>query len=457
MFRAADYVAETINLPKPKRPETGPEAAVPLNVTSQNQKQISKLQDDIEELLDKIDYPSSAVKQILLDNSKYIPKPAKPIIPKIVITPNNENDNCRPSDFNLRDVTPRNNETSETDLIRFSSRSIIAQEVSSVHDTSKSDKNGNAIRNVVREIDTSSGSPQLPEISIPLESESDSYLPEFNLQEPAFSELLNSTTPSSQCHVDGPNLSDIHFSDYRDTYSNQSINYDLMPDLSVLNEKSEHLNNEVSGNNLPVVIVDSIDLSRSNSSSLNQDLSSTTVSNNIPDFNALSLSQNKSKTEEIRSNSSPSRSNSINISSCDSNSRPCNSPLPHLSLNTQLPHFSYHDLMKATNNFNENLYTDEIANGRFLGSGAFGSVFLAFGLMERPVAVKKLMLENVDYVDIDATVTKQFKNEVEILSHYKHENLLSLVGYSCDGCTYCLLYEYVQGRDLSVRLQVSSY
>lgn len=75
--------------------------------------------------------------------------------------------------------------------------------------------------------------------------------------------------------------------------------------------------------------------------------------------------------------------------------------------------------------------------------------------MDGPVAVKKLVLSNVDVVNVDDTVTKQFRNEVEVLSRYKHENLLSLVGYSCDGPTYCLLYEYIPAGALKDRLQVS--
>lgn len=71
-----------------------------------------------------------------------------------------------------------------------------------------------------------------------------------------------------------------------------------------------------------------------------------------------------------------------------------------------------------------------------------------------PVAVKKLVLSNVDVVNVDDTVTKQFRNEVEVLSKYKHENLLELVGYSCDGPTYCLLYEYIPAGALKDRLQV---
>lgn len=140
----------------------------------------------------------------------------------------------------------------------------------------------------------------------------------------------------------------------------------------------------------------------------------------------------------------------------------CASPLPNLSLNTILQHFSYCELEIATNRFDKAPHinslvkgnNEEERNGRFLGSGAFGSVFLALGLLEKPVAVKKLYLNNPDFVDVDDPVTKQFKKEVEVLYKYKHENLVSLIGYSCDGPTFCLLYEYISGGALKDRLQV---
>lgn len=140
----------------------------------------------------------------------------------------------------------------------------------------------------------------------------------------------------------------------------------------------------------------------------------------------------------------------------------CVSPLPNLSLNTILKHFSYYELENATNNFDETPHVNSLerensqeqSNGRFLGSGAFGSVFLALDLLKKPVAVKRLYLNNPDVVNVDDAVTKQFKNEVEVLCRYKHENLVTLIGYSCDGPTYCLMYEYISGGALKDRLQV---
>ena len=69
----------------------------------------------------------------------------------------------------------------------------------------------------------------------------------------------------------------------------------------------------------------------------------------------------------------------------------------------------------ATNNFSEVPFTSDKDRGRFLGAGAFGSVYLATGLSDAP-------MEDVEVVNEDDEVTKQFKNEVELLSKYKHKN-----------------------------------
>ncbi|GJQ75518.1 putative tube death domain protein [Trypoxylus dichotomus] len=158
---------------------------------------------------------------------------------------------------------------------------------------------------------------------------------------------------------------------------------------------------------------------------------------NLPDFDALQ---------------GPSSTASHNISV----PRTLGSPLPSLLLNTLLKHYTYAELDIATNHFNENPYDNlkgPNCDGRFLGSGAFGSVYLAYGLLNQPVAVKKINLKDLNIVRADDFVTKQFTNEVEILYKYKHDNLLSIIGYSCDGLTYCLLYEYVPGGNLKDRLQ----
>lgn len=167
-----------------------------------------------------------------------------------------------------------------------------------------------------------------------------------------------------------------------------------------------------------------------------------TQSSNLPDSNQLPFNVDSSSYSEsseipltIPQPESPTRSNSTT---------------PNLTINTQLPHFRYTQLEVATNHFSTE-------TGTFLGAGAYGSVFLATGLFDRPVAVKRMSLDNAEGITKDDCVTQQFKNEVEIFSKCKHENLVPLLGYSCDGDTYCLVYEYVPGGSLFDVLQVCTY
>lgn len=78
-----------------------------------------------------------------------------------------------------------------------------------------------------------------------------------------------------------------------------------------------------------------------------------------------------------------------------------------------------------------------------LGRGGFGQVFLGKHTSSgRQVAVKEL-LENLDY--------KYFEAEVQQLKHYTHENLLRLVGYSSNGVSRYLVYEYMPNGSLQDR------
>ncbi|XP_044489013.1 LEAF RUST 10 DISEASE-RESISTANCE LOCUS RECEPTOR-LIKE PROTEIN KINASE-like 1.1 [Mangifera indica] len=95
----------------------------------------------------------------------------------------------------------------------------------------------------------------------------------------------------------------------------------------------------------------------------------------------------------------------------------------------EVPLFSYSELAKATNNF-----SDE----KELGNGGFGSVYYAKLQDGREVAVKRLHEHNCRRV-------KQFMNEVKILTHLHHRNLVSLYGCTSQQSQQGLLlvYEYV--------------
>ncbi|GLH11675.1 Pelle [Gryllus bimaculatus] len=113
--------------------------------------------------------------------------------------------------------------------------------------------------------------------------------------------------------------------------------------------------------------------------------------------------------------------------------------------NTNLEHISYVELERCTNYFCElPVIPGKPDSGGKLGTGAFGSVYLGV-LLSLKVAVKRLKNDAV-------SIEKQFKNEVETLSKYQHENLLPLLRYSCDGPHYCLVYAYMSNGSLQDRL-----
>ncbi|XWS50755.1 hypothetical protein CRYUN_Cryun12cG0114800 [Craigia yunnanensis] len=90
--------------------------------------------------------------------------------------------------------------------------------------------------------------------------------------------------------------------------------------------------------------------------------------------------------------------------------------------------FTYNELEEATNNFDSD---------RELGDGGFGTVYYGKLPDGRAVAVKRLYENNYKRVE-------QFMNEVEILTHMRHQNLVSLYGCTSRHSRELLLvYEYV--------------
>ncbi|XP_018565585.1 probable LRR receptor-like serine/threonine-protein kinase At2g23950 [Anoplophora glabripennis] len=487
LFRAADYIAvDLLKQEKPQRPSTGPEALISI-VLPEPAKQKDNHLEEVERSLDQIGYLDSALMLIRTNSEEAARHQNVPsVIPQIVISPDIDEDNHEPQ-FSVPLVVQRERIDSDinndSDMMKFStgSQSTTSQNLNETKNRPEISQLLNESPELSNMIEfssetVSSGSINeiecdRPEISQLLNGVSESNLPNFDMMNeslnvssgessentseevPAFSELLTkecnctSSEELPELNIESsyepniPNLSAL----------NNSVQLETLPNISILNvtgqSGSVHMENSVNF----VPDFDALQKSTNNISEVS-----------LPNISALGLSLTSRA-------SSPSKSISVNISthllpttlnssqnSSDNStkSRPCTSPLPNLYLNTLLPHFTYGELENATNNFNPEPYRSMQENGRFLGSGAFGSVFLALGLLDRPVAVKKLVLEDVQVVNIDDTVTKQFRNEVEVLSKYKHENLLSLLGYSCDGCTYCLMYEYITGGALKDRLQV---
>uniref|UniRef100_A0A3B3UXW2 Interleukin-1 receptor-associated kinase 4 n=1 Tax=Poecilia latipinna TaxID=48699 RepID=A0A3B3UXW2_9TELE len=111
-----------------------------------------------------------------------------------------------------------------------------------------------------------------------------------------------------------------------------------------------------------------------------------------------------------------------------------------LSENSQTGHtgvssFMYSELRKITGNFDDRSVS---SGGSRLGEGGFGTVYKGF-LNNRAVAVKKLnpVSESV---------------HVEEGTLLKHENLVDMVGFSCDEQQMCIVYAFMANGSLLDRL-----
>lgn len=116
-------------------------------------------------------------------------------------------------------------------------------------------------------------------------------------------------------------------------------------------------------------------------------------------------------------------------------------------IQSPLPHFAFMFLQTITNHFSEIPYRQ---GGNKIGAGAFGSVYYGklsgqLGLVNTAIAVKRI---SRDLVKIE----EQFNNEVEIMGLVNHQNLLTLLAYSCDGEDLCLLYPFMENGSLEERL-----
>ncbi|KAF5292636.1 hypothetical protein FQA39_LY13969 [Lamprigera yunnana] len=435
LFRAADFIAvNLLNTDPPKRPDTGP----PAHVTIPNIPDL-KMQ-EVERILDSLDYPSSLISNLANNNSDVNLNKNNSsmmhIIPKIVITEIREsnipliidNSESRHQKRLSHQNVPVQEETAQvtiSDMIKFSETelnvSLPTSTVPHLSDllVSSSDNQSHSETEV---------NPILPAISMIYNETKEQNVPALSdlmvVNLPPLSDLLENVSPESQSSELPPNLS----------IFNANESNEFLPQISALNAAEPVMpQSNILNAAEPTMPQLSVLLTNANSSSAQ--------------FLPISSLLSSTTSEQCNHSSDSTNSNSSQLSR-----QMCPSPLPNLSLNTMLPHFTYTEIEVATNAFDETPYKN---NGRFLGSGAFGSVFLALKICNKPVAVKKLVLNNI--VTLDDTVTRQFKNEVEVLSKYKHENLLSLIGYSCDGATYCLLYEFMAGGALKDRLQSMQY
>uniref|UniRef100_A0A3Q1EY62 non-specific serine/threonine protein kinase n=1 Tax=Acanthochromis polyacanthus TaxID=80966 RepID=A0A3Q1EY62_9TELE len=114
------------------------------------------------------------------------------------------------------------------------------------------------------------------------------------------------------------------------------------------------------------------------------------------------------------------------------------------NLQPQIP-FLYSELKRITGNFDDRSPSN---GGSRLGEGGFGTVYKGF-LNDRLVAVKKL--NPVDDMPMDK-LQVQFYQEIQTLSVLKHENLVDMLGFSCDEQHLCIVYPLMSNGSLLDRL-----
>ncbi|XP_010896489.2 interleukin-1 receptor-associated kinase 4 isoform X2 [Esox lucius] len=128
-------------------------------------------------------------------------------------------------------------------------------------------------------------------------------------------------------------------------------------------------------------------------------------------------------------------------------------PLPDCSSEPHKEHkdtagflrLSFDELRRVTGNFDERPVNE---GGSRLGAGGFGTVYYGH-INGKPVAVKKL--HSTEEISLEE-LSVQFNQEIQTLMTLKHENLVDMVGFSCEGHHPCLLYAYMSNGSLLDRL-----
>lgn len=102
------------------------------------------------------------------------------------------------------------------------------------------------------------------------------------------------------------------------------------------------------------------------------------------------------------------------------------------SFDPSLPHFSFSDLLRATENFSSKLV---------IGDGSFGMVYKAKLRNSNTVAVKKLSADAFQGF-------REFRAEMETLGKIQHPNIVKMLGYCATNLDRILIYEFLEKGSL---------
>ncbi|XP_071688475.1 putative receptor-like protein kinase At5g39000 [Rutidosis leptorrhynchoides] len=103
--------------------------------------------------------------------------------------------------------------------------------------------------------------------------------------------------------------------------------------------------------------------------------------------------------------------------------------------NTDDPRISLEDIAKATQNFHDD---------NCIGKGGFGNVYI--GKVSKVDGFDTIVAKRLD--TRGGQGEKQFRNELQILFNYKHENIIRLLGYCDEKGAKVIVYEYASRGSL---------
>ncbi|TMS37544.1 hypothetical protein L596_004454 [Steinernema carpocapsae] len=106
------------------------------------------------------------------------------------------------------------------------------------------------------------------------------------------------------------------------------------------------------------------------------------------------------------------------------------------------PTVKYEELIQATNSF---------APENVIGKGGYGVVYRG-EWKHTAVAVKKIQVKNGKGAEHEKERFRQSLQELRTLAKYRHDNILPLYGFSMDGPTPCLVYQFMANGSLEDRL-----